>query len=48
MATLVDYMTGKGSPDALTDHEAKLVLNEMTANGTDELKKRIARHKEGK
>lgn len=48
MNTLVDYMTGKGSPDALSDHEAKLVLNEMTANDTTELKKRITRHKEGK
>ena len=48
MSVLCDYMTGKGSPDALSDHEAKMVLAEMTANSSDEVKKRIAKHKEGK
>ena len=48
MSVLCDYMTGRTSPDALSDHEAKMVLTEMTVNSTDELKRRIVRHKEGK
>ncbi len=48
MKGLVDYMCGRTDYNSLSDHEARLVLVEMTTNSTDELKKRITRHKEGK
>jgi len=48
MTTLTEYMTGRSGIHTLTDHEARLVLVEMTTNSTDELKRRITRHKEGK